>query len=36
MTALHIAVLGMQSVPNLLHTLAKEIQDKLQEICKGP
>ncbi len=31
MTALQI-----QSVPHLLHILAKEIQNKLQEICKGP
>ncbi len=36
MTALHIAVLEIQSVPHLLHILAKEIQDKLPEIGKGP
>ncbi len=36
MTALHIAALRIQSVPHLLHILAKEIQNKLQEICKGP
>ena len=36
MTAWHIAVLGIQRAPYLLHILAKEIQDKLQDVCKGP